>query len=182
MDVLVHGVVLLQLQDFALLIQLRGAPVGLFFQPVELPWDGSMVLWPLLSVLCHLQTGWVYTLHHHLMNVVNRIKPIIDPWATLPVTASQLDFIPLITTLWAWPFTQFLVHLPVCSSSLYFSSFPVRILWQTVLESLSKALLNILCSPLFYQDSNFITEGCQAWSVFGESMLTLSFDSCLSCA
>lgn len=64
-DVLVHGVVLLQLQtgeelqtaDFAFLIQLCGVPVGLFLQPVKIPWDGSMALWPLLSVLCHLQTG-----------------------------------------------------------------------------------------------------------------------------
>lgn len=54
-DVLVHGVV--QLQDFALLIQLPGVPAGLFLQSVKLPWDGSMALWPLLSVLCHLQTG-----------------------------------------------------------------------------------------------------------------------------
>lgn len=56
-DVLVHGVVLLQLQDFAFLIQLCGVPVGLFLQPVKIPWDGSMALWPLLSVLCHLRTG-----------------------------------------------------------------------------------------------------------------------------
>lgn len=131
-DVLVHGVIFFQLQDFALLVQLPGVPVGLFLQPVKLPQDRRVALWPLLSVLCHLHTGWVYTLHHHLMKVVNRIKPSIDPWGTLPATGFQLDFMPLITTLWAWPISQFLVHLPVCSSSLYFSSFPVRILWKTV--------------------------------------------------
>lgn len=144
-----------------------------------------MALCPLLSVLCHLPIVWAYILHHHLMKVVNRIKPSIDPWGTLPVPGFQLDFMSLITTSGPGHSVSFLIHLPVSSSSLYFSRFPVRILWQTVLESLTKALLNIHYSSLFYQDSHFIIEGCevwQAWPAFGESMLTLLYDSCLSCA
>ncbi|KAK4806792.1 hypothetical protein QYF61_005588 [Mycteria americana] len=58
-----------------------------------------------------------------LMKMLNRTGPSIDPWATPLVTGIQLDFVPLIATLWAQPFSQFSIHLTVCSSSPYFISF-----------------------------------------------------------
>jgi len=53
----------------------------------------------------------------------------------LLVTGLQLDFVPLLITLWVQPFSQFSVHLTL--SSLYIHSFSMRILWETV----SKAFL-----------------------------------------
>ncbi|KAK4807192.1 hypothetical protein QYF61_024312 [Mycteria americana] len=53
-----------------------------------------------------------------------------DPRDTLLVTGLQLDFVPLITTLWAQPFSQFSVHLTVCSSSPYINSFSMRTLQE----------------------------------------------------
>jgi len=43
--------------------------------------------------------------------VLNRTGPSIDPWGTPLVTGLQLDFMLLITSLRARPFSHFLVHL-----------------------------------------------------------------------
>lgn len=43
--------------------------------------------------------------------------PRIDPWATPLVTGLQVDFVPLITILWAHQFTQFCSWLTVHVSS-----------------------------------------------------------------
>jgi len=50
-----------------------------------------------------------------LMKMLNRTGPGIDPWGTPLVTGLQPDFMLLITMLWAQPFSQFSVHLAVCS-------------------------------------------------------------------
>ncbi|KAK4828690.1 LOW QUALITY PROTEIN: hypothetical protein QYF61_000528 [Mycteria americana] len=52
-----------------------------------------------------------------LMKMLNRTGPNIDPWGALLVNGLQLDFIPLITTFWTQPFSQFSVHLTVCLPS-----------------------------------------------------------------
>ena len=54
-----------------------------------------------------------------LMKILNRIGPLMDPWGTLLLTGVQLDFVPLITTLWAQPFSQFLVHCLLIQSILH---------------------------------------------------------------
>ncbi|KAK4831797.1 hypothetical protein QYF61_019227 [Mycteria americana] len=54
------------------------------------------------------------------------------------VTGFQLDFVPPITTLWAWLFSQF-SHLTVCSNSPYSFSFSVRIWWETVSKAFLKS-------------------------------------------
>lgn len=53
-------------------------------------------------------------------------------------TGFQLDFMPLVTTLWAWPFIQFSTHLFVCFSNSHSNTFSVRILWKMVSKVLLK--------------------------------------------
>ena len=65
--VLVQRVVPSQVQDFPLLlVELRDVPVRPFLRPVEVPLDGSMILWctshsALFCVICF----WRYTVLHH---------------------------------------------------------------------------------------------------------------------
>ncbi|KAK4811148.1 hypothetical protein QYF61_019779 [Mycteria americana] len=71
--------------------------------------------------------------------MLNRIRPSIDPWGTPHVTGFHLDFVPLITTPWARTFSQFSIHLAVCSSSPYINSFSMRILWERVSKAFLKS-------------------------------------------
>lgn len=45
------------------------------------------------------------------MKVLNSVGPSINPSGILPVSGLQPDFVSLITTFWAWLFSQFSVHL-----------------------------------------------------------------------
>ncbi|KAK4817105.1 hypothetical protein QYF61_027968 [Mycteria americana] len=45
------------------------------------------------------------------MKMFNRTEPSIDPWGTRVVTGLQLEFVPLITSLWDLLFSQFSIHL-----------------------------------------------------------------------
>jgi len=71
-----------------------------------------------------------------LMKMLNRTGPSTDPWGTPLVSSLKLDFMSQITTLWGWLFSSFSVHLTVCSSSPYFNSFSMRLLWKTVSAAL----------------------------------------------
>lgn len=56
------------------------------------------------------------------MKVLYRTGPSIDPWSTPLIIGLQLDFMPLITTLWDWPiFTlpQGLLIQPILQHLLY---------------------------------------------------------------
>ena len=61
--VLVHGVIPLQVQDFAFaFVELHEVPVSLFLQPVEVPLNGSMILWWIscssqVCIVCKLAKG-----------------------------------------------------------------------------------------------------------------------------
>ena len=68
-----------------------------------------------------------------LMNKLNKTGPSTDPWGTPLVTSLQLDSVPLMTTLWVLPFSQFSIHCTDHSSSPQFLSFPRRMLWETCL-------------------------------------------------
>lgn len=46
-----------------------------------------------------------------LQKTLKRISPSMDNWDTPLVTGPWLEFMPLITTLWIWPFHNFPVHL-----------------------------------------------------------------------
>ena len=48
-----------------------------------------------------------------LMKMLNNISPSVDRWGTPLVTGLHLEFVPLVTILWAWTFSEFLVHLTV---------------------------------------------------------------------
>ena len=108
------------------------------------------------------------------MKKLSRTGPSIGPWGTPLVTDLQLHFVPLITTLWAWSFSQFSTHLTVCLSS------PYQLLYEDLLGDSVKGpaevqVDNIHCSPLVYQASHFIVEVYQVGQAripFGEAMLT----------
>ncbi|KAK4825192.1 hypothetical protein QYF61_025120, partial [Mycteria americana] len=105
-----------QVQNFALpLVELHEVSVSPFLQPVDVPLDGSMTL-------------------QHISHSSH-----IDPWGTLLVTGYQPDFVSLITTLWTWLFSQFSIHLTVCSSSPYINRLSMRILWETASKALLKS-------------------------------------------
>ena len=90
-----------------------------------------------------------------IKKMLNRTGPTIDPWCTLLVTGFQLDFVPLIMTLWAWRFNYFWVYLTVFSFSPYFNSLSVKIL-RDIVENLTEVKVdNIHCSLLVYQASHF---------------------------
>jgi len=115
------------------------------------------------------------------MKMLNTTGLSFDPWGTLQVTAFQLDFIALITTLWAWRFSQLTIHLTVYSSSSCLFSFSTWILWEAVSKSLSEVKVhNIHCSTLIYQASHFIVEGYQqadqAWLPLSGSIQTTPDD------
>jgi len=78
-----------------------------------------------------------------LVKWLNGTGPSIDPWGTPLVTGLLLDFVLLITIVWAQSLSQFSIHLCVCSSSLYTNSFSMNILQETVLEALSKSRYTI---------------------------------------
>lgn len=63
-------------------------------------------------------------------------------------------------TLWAQQFSQFPVHLIVHLFNLYFISFSIKMLQETVSEALLK-INNILCSPHILQTRHLIVEGYQ---------------------
>ncbi|KAK4825951.1 hypothetical protein QYF61_003469 [Mycteria americana] len=71
--------------------------------------------------------------------MLNRIRPSTDPWGTLLFPGLQLDFVPLIATLWGWLFRQFSINLTISSPSPYFISFSMRILPETVSKALLKS-------------------------------------------
>lgn len=94
-------------------------------------WTGqqqNMVHQPLLLILYHLQTCWQYTL---IIQVINEdAGPSINPWGTAPVAGLQQEFTLMITTLWAWQFSQISVHLTVHCPC--FTSLPMRMLREAV--------------------------------------------------
>ncbi|GAB0181629.1 hypothetical protein GRJ2_000628200 [Grus japonensis] len=97
-----------------------------------------------------------------LMKILNRTGPSIDPWTTPLVTGLQLDFVPLITTLWAWPFSRFSIHLIVCLSSPYINKFYEDLIGNSIKGLTEMQVDNIHCSPLIYQASHFVVEVYQA--------------------
>ena len=130
---------------------------------------------PLLPVLYCLQTCWrVHSVHsgRSLMKTLNNTGFRISPQATPPVTAPQLYFTLLITTPWAWQFSQVSVHLSVHLPSPYLTSLSMRMLRKTV----SKLKENRICwSSLNHWACHLTAEGCEvskAWFPFHTSILT----------
>lgn len=58
-----------------------------------------------------------------LMVTFSSTGPSIGPWGTPLMTGFWLDFMPLITTLWFWQFSQFSIHLIVHLHGPYFIQF-----------------------------------------------------------
>lgn len=76
-----------------------------------------------------LATFWGHTLPKSFMKMLSRTGSCIDPWGTVLVTCLQPDFALLITALQAWRFSQFSIHVAVCSSRLYINSFTLWTSW-----------------------------------------------------
>jgi len=87
------------------------------------------------------------------MKRLSSTGPSIFSHSTPVKTDLQLDFVLLITTLWAQQFSQLSVHLIVHFSSLYFVSLSLRLLQETVLKA------KIKVKPYYGQD--FQVRSCQ---------------------
>lgn len=84
-----------------------------FLQPVEIPLDGSTTFWCInhssqICIICKPE-GALFPISH----ITNDTGLSIDPWSTPAVTGLQLDFVLLITILWARQFSQVLIHFTV---------------------------------------------------------------------
>jgi len=134
-------------KNLALLaVELHESPLGPFLQPVEHSLDGSMTFWSIshssqFGVDCNLSKGTLCPIIQIIDEVVKqdwsqRYRP---PVYCTSLIGLQIDFVPQITTLWAWPFIQFSIQLPLCSSSPYFISFSMRILQETTQKALLKS-------------------------------------------
>lgn len=105
-----------------------------------------------------------------LIKILNSIALCIDPWGTTLVIGFQLDFLLLITTLWAYLFSQFSVHLTVYSSASLWGSYG-RQCWKLYR---SAGRQHPLLSPNLPSQS-FHHRGYQVgqpWLPLGESVLT----------
>ena len=125
-------------------VELQEILVDLFLQFVEVPWMAAKLYGVLATSSNIVSPANMLRVHSlpssgSLMKRLSSIGPINDPWDAQLVTGLQLDFVPLITTIWAWQFIQFSSHLVLYLSSLYFISFSVRTLWDTVLNVLLKS-------------------------------------------
>jgi len=78
----------------------------------------------------------------------------LTPWGTLLITGLQLDFVPLITSLWAWPFRQFSIHLPI---QPILQQLLCKDLMGDNVESLTEVYIDTTYCSLVYQASHFIT-------------------------
>lgn len=86
----------------------------------------------------------------------------------------QPHFTPLITTLWAWTFSESWAQSTVCSSSL-FISFHTKILWDTMSKRSPDRLAMPTALPSNCQHIQFIGESYQAdqvWFPLCEFILT----------
>jgi len=54
------------------------------------------------------------------MDTLNSITASVEPWGELLVTGLRLNFVPLVTTLWAQLFSQYSIHLTVCTRFFFF--------------------------------------------------------------
>jgi len=128
--IFVHGLVLPQVQDFTLpLVKLHEPPVDPFLQPVEVPLNGCMTFW-LIShsfPFCVISTIAEGTISPVLLMINEDVKqePVLTPGV---LTGLQLDFVTLISTLWACPHSQFSIHHTVYLPSPCISSLSMRIL------------------------------------------------------
>jgi len=106
-------------QDFAFpLIKLHEVPLEPVLQLVKVPLSGSTTMWCFshssqFCVICELAEVRSVTISRSLMKLLNSISHSNDPWVTPLVTCLQLDFVLLITTLQAGPFSQFSICLAV---------------------------------------------------------------------
>lgn len=81
-----------------------------------------------------------------MIQVINEdTKPMgvsTNPWGAPLVTGLHLNFMPPITNVWAWQFSQFSTHLTIHSSSQY-STLSMKMLYKTLLKHLVKSRLKI---------------------------------------
>lgn len=64
-----------------------------------------------------------------LMKMLHNNGPITDLWGRPLVTGLQIDSVPLITSLWAPPVSQFSFHFSIQISIPLFLCLPTRTLW-----------------------------------------------------
>ena len=101
-------------------------------------------------------------LSRSLMKMLYTTASSINPWSMILLTDMQLDFMPLVTTLWTQPYSQFSVHLTVYLSSSILHQLACEEVAGDSVKRLTKVNRNnIHSSPLIRGASHLITEGYQ---------------------
>lgn len=116
----------------------------------------------LADAIFHVLRAQYVSLPRLLMKILNNISLSIEPWGTPLASGVQLDFMPLITTLWAQQFCQFSVHLATHLPSPY----------QTTILSLM-IVVNSVKSPKIEERARIL--GDRAVWVEQESLMYLHF-------
>jgi len=94
------------------------------------------------------------------MKMLNSSSPSANMWGRPLMSGFQLHFVPLFTTLEAQQFSQFLIHLTVHLSSLYF----IDLSTKDVMGHSAESLTNIRNEhALIHTASHVIIEGNQAY-------------------
>ncbi|KAK4827693.1 LOW QUALITY PROTEIN: hypothetical protein QYF61_020827 [Mycteria americana] len=110
--VVLHGVVVTQVQDLALgLVEPHTIDPGPSIQPVWvsltfLP-SSRLTLPHNLVSSANLLRAYLIPSSRSLIKIFNSTASNTEPWGTLLVTGCQLDLTPFTTTLWAQPSSQF---------------------------------------------------------------------------
>ncbi|KAJ7422836.1 hypothetical protein WISP_36428 [Willisornis vidua] len=137
-----HVIILPHVQDFVFLpVELYKAPVGPFLQHVQVPLDNRMTMWPTrqFDVINKFAEGALCPIILTIMKILNRTVTSIDLWGSPLVTGDNLDTALHITTLQAQKFSQFPIHLTVCSSNPYINSFSMKMLQEMVSKASLKS-------------------------------------------
>lgn len=115
-----------------------------FLQPVKVPLSSSPAS-SILTTPCnllspvHLLTAHFCLTVHVLKEMLNSTDSSKSPRGMPLVTACQLDFGAVITTLYVWQSSWFPTHLIADLPSLDFSSLALRILWETMSKASLKS-------------------------------------------
>ena len=114
-------------------VELHEVPFSSFLQPVEVPLKGSTPIWctrpsSQFRIICKYAKGALYSIIQIINEEVKQYWPQYWPLSTPLAISLQLDFVSLITSLWAWQCNRFSVRLTVHLSAPCLIILSMRIL------------------------------------------------------
>ena len=119
------GVIAPKVHDFTVLfVEIHDFSVGSFLQLCEVPLNGSTTIWivqsPQFIITIRFPDGALCPVSWAINDKAKQYWPSVRPEGTPLRTSPQLNFMSLITNLWAQQFVQFDVYPTACLFSPYF--------------------------------------------------------------